>query len=155
MRIAVMVLAGALAAPALLSPAVAQTAPPAAAAIAPADANGRRAMGRVEQHITDLHKRMGITPAQQAQWNVFADIMRQNARRMEASYTDRQARAGSMTAVDDLKAYASMERARADDVERLIPAFDSLYQSMSTEQRAAADKTFHEFQRGPRGKNRA
>ena len=53
----------------------------------------------------------------------------------------------------DMKAYAAMSRMHADNVDRLIPAFQSLYDSMSAEQRAAADKTFQQFQtgRGRRG----
>ena len=168
---------GALASPATITPVFAQGAdltPGSGVAIGPAparpapgrpanaptnsplgDASGKRAMERVEQHINDLHKRLAITPAQQTQWASFAEVMRQNARRMEASYADRQGRTATTTAVEDLRAYAAMERARAEDVERLVPAFDTLYQAMSPEQRASADKTFHDFQRGPRGKNRA
>lgn len=151
------VLAATLSMPVLAQPAFAQAAapPPGQAAVASSPApDAKRAMQRVEGHIADLRKRLVITPAQEPQWRAFTDVMRQNATRMQASYADRQARTAPMTAVDDLRAYASMERARAEDVERLIPAFETLYQSMTPEQRAAADKTFHDFQRGPRAKAR-
>ena len=146
-----------LAAPAALAqtPAPAATQGP-AAAIPPTDANATRGLERVERHIADLQKRLAITPAQQPQWTAFADAMRQNARRMQGIYADRQARAASMTAIDDLKAYAAAERARAEDVERLLPPFEALYRAMTPEQRIGADKTFHDFQRGgARGRGRA
>lgn len=148
---------------ALSTPAFAQTATPAASPAAAAgaaavgaapngttlDASGKLAMTRVEQHITELYKRLAISPAQQPQWDKFAGVMRDNAQRMEASYTDRASHYATLSAVGDMKSYAAISRAHADNVDRLIPAFETLYSSMSAEQKAAADKTFQNFQRGP------
>lgn len=110
------------------------------------DASDRRAMARVEQHVADLHKRLAITPAQQPQWDVFAGVMRDNARAMEQGYKQRQGR-GAVSALDDMRGYAAESRMHADAVARLVPPFEALYAGMNPEQRAAADKTFQNIQR--------
>lgn len=109
---------------------------------------GQRAQARVEQHIAELRKRLAITPAQQPQWDAFSAVMRQNAQEMERNHNDRQARR-SLTAVEDMRGYATITKLHADSVSRLVPPFEALYTSMSPEQKAAADKTFQNFQRGP------
>lgn len=80
-------------------------------------------------------------------WAAFAAVMRANASRMETAWIEHQTQAASMNAVVSLKAYAALERARVEDVERLVPPFEDLYRVLSPDQRAAADKTFREFQR--------
>ncbi len=53
------------------------SAPPAAAAT-PATPDSSVST-KVEQHIKDLHDKLGITPAEQPQWEQFAQVMRENA----------------------------------------------------------------------------
>ena len=93
---------------------------------------------------------MAITPAQEPLWSAFATVMRENASRMERAYDQRHATATKASALEDMRGYAEMSRLHADNVQRLVGPFEALYQSMSPEQRAAADKTFQQFQRGPR-----
>ena len=133
-------------APAAAAGAVAPATPPAAAASSPSVVD-KRAMARVEQHIKDLHDRLAITPAQEPQWAAFAAVMRQNAMAMEAQYRDRQSRLASLSAIDDMRNYAAMSRLHADNVDKLLPAFEALYSTMSPEQRTATDQTFRNFQR--------
>ena len=132
----------------LAAPVLAPVLPPifsqAHAGEAPAD---KYAMERVEQHIQDLHKRLEITPAEEAPWAVFADTMRQNAVAMEQSYKDWQSRAPSMNALDEMRSYAAAVRLHADSVNRLVPAFEALYGAMTPAQRILADKIFAELQR--------
>lgn len=131
-------------------PVLAQTQPtPSAAATGVgAPIGSRRATELVERYITDLHGRLGIKPGQGPQWDAFAAVMRDNAARQEAAYNDRNAQTVPLNAVDDLRGFAAMERARAADVDRLVPAFDALYQAMDPTQRAQADKVFQDVQRG-------
>ena len=105
------------------------------------------ALEKVEQHIQDLHKRLAITPAEEAPWAAFADTMRQNAVMMEQSYKDWQGHAASMTALDEMRSYAAAARLHADSVDRLVPPFQALYEAMPPAQRVLADKTFAELQR--------
>lgn len=114
---------------------------------------GRGGMAQVERHITALQRRLKVTPAQQPQWEAFTGVMRQNATHMEALQRDRTERVTAMTAPEDMRSYAEVARAHADDLQRLASAFDTLYAAMTPEQKAVADRTFHEFQ--GRGKIRA
>ena len=128
----------------LAAPVVAPGFPQAHAGEAAVD---KYAMERVEQHIQDLHKRLEITPAEEAPWAVFADTMRQNAVTMEQSYKDWQSRAPAMNALDEMRSYAGAVRLHADSVDRLVPAFEALYGAMTPAQRILADKIFAELQR--------
>jgi protein CpxP len=146
----------------LSGPAFAQGTTPADPANAPAAAARpdrakpeRGGMAQVERRITGLQKRLKITPEQQPQWDAFTAVMRQNAAHMEALQRDRADKVTSMTASEDMRSYAEVARAHADDVQRLVPAFDALYAAMTPEQKATADRTFHEFQgRGSPGRVR-
>jgi len=103
-------------------------------------------MVRVERHIAGLQRRLKITPAQQPQWDNFTSVMRQNASHMEAMQRARADKVATMTAPEDMRSYAEVVRAHADDLQRLVPAFEGLYAAMTPEQKAIADRTFHEFQ---------
>ena len=132
------ILALVLAGLAPVPPVLAQPPPDAAASVA-----ARLAMDRVEKHIADLRLRLRITPAQQPQWDAFTGIMRQNAQHQEALHASGAA-AGSAT--DMLRAYAATLQGHAADMQRLVPAFDALYATMTPDQRAAADRVFQQFE---------
>lgn len=115
----------------------------------------RGGMVQVERRITGLQKRLKITPEQQPQWDAFTAVMRQNAAHMDALQRDRADKITTMTASEDMRSYAEVARAHADDVQRLVPTFDALYAAMTPDQKATADRTFHEFQgRGGPGRAR-
>lgn len=105
----------------------------------------KRALTRVDDHIRDLHGRLVITPAQEPLWADFTAIMRQNALAMEHSHRDQQA-TGTPSAVTALRGYATLSRLHADNVDRLLPAFEALYNTLSPDQRTTADHIFQAFQ---------
>lgn len=144
-------------------PALAQGNPPdvPAQATRPERANPERAnperggMVQAERRIAGLQRRLKVTPQQQPQWDAFTAVMRQNAAHMEALQHDRADKVTTMTASEDMRSYAEVARAHADDLQRLVPAFDALYAAMTPEQKITADRTFHEFQgRAGRGRVR-
>ena len=139
-----MIIRTALIALSVLSPLAAQAQTTQAAA--PGSAVVTPSMDRVERHITDLKQRLQITPAQQPQWDAFTGVMRQNAQHMATLYSDRAAHATILTAPEDMRTYAELARAHADDLQKLVPAFDALYAAMTPEQKANADKVFQRFQ---------
>jgi periplasmic protein CpxP/Spy len=100
---------------------------------------------RVEKRITNLHARLKITPAQEQQWSEFAEVMRNNARQMDQNYQQRSQRVQEMSAVDNMQSYAKIAEAHAQDVQKLVPAFETLYNSMSAEQKHAADQVFRSY----------
>lgn len=117
-----------------------------AAAIAQTNPPAANAADRVERHIGELKRRLAITSAETPQWEAFAAVMRDNGHRMTQLYQDRSTRPSAMKATDDMHQYADMTRAHADDMQRLVPAFDALYSTMPLDQQAKADKIFQSFQ---------
>jgi len=118
--------------------ALAQAAPPPP----PAAAKAAPAPDRIEARIKALHQQLGITAAQEPQWQAVADVMRDNAKSTGALIAQREANAKSMTAIDDLNAYAAIADAHAAGVKKLIPAFTALYATMSDAQKKNADAVF-------------
>ena len=142
MKKALVMLASAVA----MSGAFAQTTAPASApvsasAAAPAGKAGHER--NVEDRIAYLHSQLKITAAQETQWNAFADVMRNNGQTMGQLFQQRRAET-NLSALDDMKQYATIAQAHADGMKRLVDAFDPLYTSFSPEQKKLADVTFHQ-----------
>jgi periplasmic protein CpxP/Spy len=108
---------------------------------APGAQNGRME-GRVDQRITQLHRQLRITQAQEQQWSAFANVMRTNAQQMDQLWQQQMANTSSMTAPQSMQAYAALASAHAQQVQQLVPAFQSLYDTLSPEQKQIADKAF-------------
>jgi protein CpxP len=119
--------------------------PPSAGAASPMAGHavaGKNVEERVERYIKDLHARLQITPAEETQWNQFAEVMRQNARNMDQTLMQRAERFPTMNAVQDMQSYAELAEQHAEDVKKLIPAFENLYNAMSEQQKQLADRVF-------------
>ena len=97
---------------------------------------------RVEQHITHLHAQLHITPAQQAQWDQFAQVMRDNAKDMNQTLEQRGAGFASMNAAENMQSYAQIAQQHAQDTQKLATAFQALYGAMSDDQKKNADAVF-------------
>jgi periplasmic protein CpxP/Spy len=97
---------------------------------------------RVEAHIASMHAKLNITPAQEEQWTRVAEVMRENARTLDALTRSRFERADKMTAVDDLKSYGEITEAHLDGIKKLTPVFATLYDGMSDAQKKQADTMF-------------
>lgn len=102
---------------------------------------------RIESRISDLHKKLNVTPDQEALWADMAKVMRANGQKMRDSVADRSAKLKTMTAVDDLRSYQMITDEHADGLKRLIPAFEALYAKMTPAQQKNADRVFGEQQR--------
>ncbi|HTH61462.1 MAG TPA: Spy/CpxP family protein refolding chaperone [Paraburkholderia sp.] len=145
-----------LAATLSISSAFAQTAsaPAAPATAASPAAAGAHREQRVEQRIAQLHSALKITPAQESQWNTFADVMRSNSQTMMQLVQQREASGAQRSALDDMKQYAQISQAHADGMQKLVAAFEPVYSSLSPEQKTLADKAFrdHEHHGGRTGR---
>jgi hypothetical protein len=117
-------------------------APPAPSAT---EAQNGTLASQIEAQITELRKRLHITPAQQPQWDAFAQVMRENAARMEQFLRDRPT-PQKLNAVDSLRAYTALARVHAESMQQLLPAFEALYSAMAADQQRLADQAFHDFQ---------
>jgi hypothetical protein len=102
----------------------------------------------VEAHIKELHNKLHITAAQQTQWDSLMQVMRDNAKAMTDLQKQRGQDASAMTAVDAIKSYQAVIAAHEAGMAKFVPAFQALYDSMSSTQKETADSMF-------RGKVRA
>jgi hypothetical protein len=92
----------------------------------------------VEQEITELRDRLHITPAQQQQFDAFAETLRKNAQELDALMHEKGQKPNA-NAVDDMRFYLQFTEAQAEGLKRLLPAFQALYDSLTDQQKRAAD----------------
>jgi hypothetical protein len=95
-----------------------------------------------EMRITSLHDKLMIKSSQETLWKDVAEVMRSNDEKMDAVSTERHDKAGTMTAVEDLRSYGEISEQHAIGIKTFAPVFEKLYDSMSVEQKANADKVF-------------
>ncbi|HUA53500.1 MAG TPA: Spy/CpxP family protein refolding chaperone [Candidatus Sulfotelmatobacter sp.] len=96
----------------------------------------------VEARINELHSKLKITASEEPQWQQFTQVMRENAKTMDDLEAQRNQNQSAMSAVDDLKAYRDFTQAHIDGLGKLIPAFESLYDTMTPDQKKNADMVF-------------
>ena len=136
----------ALSAAALAQPAQspAPAAPPAAASspMTSQPVPGKNMEERVENHIKQLHAQLHITPAEQPQWDQFAQVMRENARDMDQAFTQRAQQYPTMNAMQNMQSYEQMAEAHVQHLQKLVPAFDNLYNAMPEQQKKLTDQVF-------------
>jgi periplasmic protein CpxP/Spy len=112
------------------------TPPPAAAPASPQDA--------AEQRVRSLQAELHIIDAQMPQWSAFAQTMLENATSTDTLFRQRASTAQSMNAVDNMRSYAQVARAYADNTEKLSAAFEALYGVLSDQQRQTIDTLFRQ-----------
>jgi len=124
------------------SPVPAAPIPPSGAPTAAAPSAATQAA--VDQRIRTLQSQLGITEAQMPLWSAFAQAMRDNAAATDALFAQRAGAVATMNAPENMRSYARIARAYADNTERLATAFDSLYASLTDTQKQAADTLFRQ-----------
>ena len=97
-----------------------------------------------EQRITALRAKLQITTAQEPQWNQFAQVMRDNAQRMDDTFQRRVQTIATQNAEDNMSSYAQVAAAHAQGMQNLVPAFHAVYASMSDLQKKGADQVFRD-----------
>jgi periplasmic protein CpxP/Spy len=102
----------------------------------------RSSPDQVEQRITQLHSDLKITPAQQPQWDRFADVMRANSTNTNKAYVERANKLTTMSAADIMSSYAALSTQHAQDLQNLAITFQALYSAMTPDQQKTADQVF-------------
>jgi hypothetical protein len=105
-----------------------------------------------EAQIKQLQGALNITEAQQELWNNFTQVMRENAKDMEA-FSDARTKeraegTKTLNAVEHMKLHSQITKAQLDQMERLIPPFEAFYSSMSDEQKKSTDTIFRTGKHG-------
>ncbi len=96
----------------------------------------------VQQYIDQLHATLQITPAQQPQWDRFAQAMTANADSMRQAFAQRGAALGTMNAAQNMQSYAELATLHARNMQTLANAFQTLYAAMTPAQQQNADAVF-------------
>jgi len=110
-----------------------------AEASAKADLGGR---APVETRIADLHSKLKITADQETLWTAVAQEMRESGGTIAAATTERESKAKTMTAIDDLNSYADIATKHSESMKKFIAVFSPLYEAMTPEQKKNADEIF-------------
>jgi len=100
---------------------------------------------RVEARIKALHDKLKITKEQEPRFEAVAKVMRENEAAIHELAEARHAKEDA-SAIDDLKSYKEIAVAHVKGLEKLIPAFESLYNGFSDEQKSNADSVFGKFE---------
>ncbi len=146
-RIAVpALLAATLAMSLAVRPGLAQAQP---APVAAADSPSKRD-AMIERRVAELHAKLKVTASEESQFSAFAQVMRENARHMDGLAQQHGQTVAEGNAVDQMKSYAALAQAHAEDTQRLVPAFSNLYEALTPEQKKAADQSFKSFGQGPK-----
>ena len=106
------------------------------------------AVEQTEAQIKQLQGALNITEAQEELWDNLTQVMRENAKEMDALTKDRAEKTKPMNAVEHMKFHSQVTEAHLDQLNKLIPPFEALYDSMSDEQKKIIDTTFRTGKHG-------
>jgi hypothetical protein len=99
---------------------------------------------RVELRIKSMHAKLKITPDEEEKWSKVSDVMRENAKKMDALTQTRINNVKTMNAIEDLKSYGEIVDAHAEAIRKFAPVFENLYASMTDAQKLEADELFRQ-----------
>lgn len=110
------------------------------------------AVEHTEAQIKQLGGALNITEVQKELWNNLTQVMRENAKDMDA-FTDARTReraesTKTMNSVERMKFHSQITKTHLDQMEKLIPPFEAFYSSMSDEQKNITDTIFRTGKHG-------
>ena len=100
------------------------------------------AVEQTEAQIKQLQSALTITEAQEPLWNNLTQVMRENAKDMDAITKDMPEKAKTMNSVEHLKLHSQITEAHLAQLKKLIPPFEAFYNSQSDEQKKVTDTLF-------------
>jgi predicted nucleic acid-binding Zn-ribbon protein len=113
----------------------------------------KTAVEHTDARIKELKGELKITEAQEVLWNNFTQVMRENAKEMDALTKGSAENAKTMNAVEHMKFHSQIAETRLNQMKKLIPPFEALYAGLSDEQKKITDTIFltgkhgkHKFQ---------
>jgi Spy/CpxP family protein refolding chaperone len=106
------------------------------------------AVDYTETQIKQLQGVLKISDAQKELWNNLTQVMRENAKDMDALTKERAANTKTMNSVERMKLHSQITKAQFDQLEKLIPPFEALYASMSDQQKNITDIVFRTGRHG-------
>jgi TolA-binding protein len=93
------------------------------------------AVEHTENQIKQLQGALNITEAQQPLWNNMTQVMRENAKNMDALNKERAEQTVPMNAVEHMKFHSQVTQSHLSQMNKLIPPFEAFYDSLSDQQK--------------------
>ena len=109
---------------------------------------GMMMFDHIEGRIAFLKAELGITPAQEPQWNAFADALRANAKKMQERRQAMMGKEMPTTWPDRMMLHERMLQARLDALKTIEGPAKALYEALSPEQQKKADELMGHPMRG-------
>ena len=106
------------------------------------------AVEHTEARIKQLQAALKITADQEVAWNNLAQVMRDNAKEMDAFSKERSENSKTMNSVERMKMHSQYTEATLAQQKKLIPVFEALYTSLSDEQKIVTDSIFRTGKHG-------
>jgi hypothetical protein len=95
-----------------------------------------------EAQIKKLQSTLNITEAQEPLWNKLTQVMRENAKEMDAMNKGRAENTEPMNAVEHMKFHSQITQSHLAQINKLIPPFEAFYNSLSDQQKNITDMVF-------------
>ena len=95
-----------------------------------------------EAQIKKLQSTLNITEAQEPLWNKLTQVMRENAKEMDAINKGRAENTEPMNAVEHMKFHSQITQSHLAQINKLIPPFEAFYDSLSDQQKNITDMVF-------------
>ena len=108
----------------------------------------KSAVDYTEARIKQLQEALKITDAQKELWNNLTQVMRENAKEMDALTKGSADKTKAMNAVEHMKFHSQITEAHSNQLKKFIPPFEALYNSMSDEQKKITDTIFRTGKHG-------
>ncbi|APC18883.1 hypothetical protein BLL42_25435 [Pseudomonas frederiksbergensis] len=102
----------------------------------------KKHMDVVEKRISELHAKLKITDKQSAQWDAYAQTIRDNAHNADTAFVERAGKLSSLNADDAMVSYAKLAQLHADNMQKLATTFSALYGRFSDDQKKHADTLY-------------
>ncbi len=104
-----------------------------------------------ETQINQLQGTLNITADQEPLWNNLTQVMRENAKDMDAVNKMRAENTQPMNAVDHMKFHSQITQSHLAQTNKLIPPFEAFYNSLTDQQKNITNIV---FSTGKYGKSR-
>ena len=95
-----------------------------------------------EAQIKQLQGTLNITEGQAPLWNNLTQVMRENAKDMDAMRKERAENTEPMNAVEHMKFHSQITQSHLTQMNKLIPPFEAFYESLSDQQKNITNIVF-------------
>ena len=100
------------------------------------------AVEHTEAQIKQLQGVLKLTEDQEELWNNLTQVMRENAKDMDAFTEEKAENTKPMNAVEHMKLHSEITETHLDQLEKLIPPFEAFYDSLSDQQKNITNMVF-------------